>query len=161
MKENGGVPARGRGKRGLWWLGAAVVVVALALVVLPHRPSSNSPAPPAGAPGTAQTPALRSEVSVAQAAELQERGAFLVDVRQPEEFAEGHIAGSTLIPLDDLESRLAEVPRDRAVVVVCHSGNRSRHGRDILLQAGYSQAVSMSGGLSAWESEGRTTVTGM
>jgi rhodanese-related sulfurtransferase len=136
-------------------------VIALALVVLPHRPSSNRPAPPPGASDAARSIGLRPEVSVAQAAELQGQGAFLVDVRQPEEFAEGHIAGSTLIPLDDLESRVAEVPRDRQVVVVCHSGNRSRHGRDILLQAGYSQVASMSGGLSAWESEGRKTVTGM
>lgn len=159
MTNDGMSPAHGRSKRGLWWLGAAIAVIALVLVFLPHRPSSNT-APPAFAPGTA-APALPPEVSVAQAAALQGQGAFLVDVRQPEEFAEGHIAGSTLIPLDDLESRIAEVPRDRNVVVVCHSGNRSRHGRDILLQAGYPRVVSLSGGLAAWESEGRTTVTGM
>lgn len=157
MTNDGMAPAQGRSKRGLWWLGAAIAVIALVLVVLPHRPSSNT-APPVG---TAQAPALPTEVSVAQAAQLQGQGAFLVDVRQPEEFAEGHIAGSTLIPLDDLESRIAEVPRDRNVVVVCHSGNRSRHGRDILLQAGYPRVVSMSGGLAAWESAGRATVTGM
>ena len=64
----------------------------------------------------------------------------MLDVRQPDEWAAGHIEGATLIPLGELADRVAEVPADRQVVVVCRSGNRSAQGRDILLGAGLSSA---------------------
>lgn len=164
MNENPTSPATGRSRRG-WWIAVAILAIVGALIFVTHRPSPTAPgvvAPEAQSPGSkAPEAAAPAEVTVAEAAELQGQGAFLIDVRQPEEWSEGHIAGATLIPLDDLESRIAEVPRDRKIVVVCHSGNRSRHGRDILLRAGYAQAVSMSGGLAAWEAAGRKTVTGM
>jgi rhodanese-related sulfurtransferase len=53
-----------------------------------------------------------------------------------------------------------ELPRDQEIVVVCRSGNRSQQGRDILLQAGFTQVTSMAGGLSQWRSAGYSTVTG-
>jgi rhodanese-related sulfurtransferase len=84
----------------------------------------------------------------------------MLDVRQPDEWAAGHIPGATLIPLGELSSRLAEVPEDRQVVVVCRSGNRSAQGRDILLGAGYPSATSMAGGMNAWTAAGYETVTG-
>ncbi|HYJ32554.1 MAG TPA: rhodanese-like domain-containing protein [Candidatus Binatia bacterium] len=161
MNEKPVSPARDRSPSGLWWVLIAIVLVAIALVWMPRRTAGPvGRAPVAQAPATPPA-AAGPQVTVARAAQLQAEGAFLVDVRQPEEWAEGHIEGSKLIPLDDLESRLAEVPRDRSVVVVCHSGNRSKHGRDILLRAGYAQAVSMTGGLSAWEADGQKTVKGM
>lgn len=103
---------------------------------------------------------LKGEISVEEAAALREDGAFILDVRQPEEWAEYHVPGSTLIPLGELPDRLAEVPQDQTVVVVCRSGNRSQSGRDILLQAGYTQVTSMGGGLSTWRSLGYPTVSG-
>ncbi len=103
---------------------------------------------------------LKGEISVQEAAALREDGAFILDVRQPDEWAEYHVPGSTLIPLDELPDRLAEVPQDQTVVVVCRSGNRSQSGREILLQAGYEQVTSMSGGLSAWRSLGYPTISG-
>jgi rhodanese-related sulfurtransferase len=53
-----------------------------------------------------------------------------------------------------LESRLAELPEDEPIVVVCRSGNRSQAGRDILLANGYEPATSMEGGLNAWRDAG-------
>jgi rhodanese-related sulfurtransferase len=50
---------------------------------------------------------------------------LLLDVREPQEYAEAHIAGSTLIPLGQLSLRLNELPQDRPIVAVCRSGNRS------------------------------------
>ena len=73
---------------------------------------------------------------MAQAHELRDEGVFVLDVRQPEEWDEIHIPGATLIPLDQLETRLSEVPQDQPVLVYCRSGNRSEEGRDILLAAG-------------------------
>lgn len=161
MTEQPKTPAAGRTNRGVWWILIAMAAIAVVLILLPHRPAPTSPqAPTAQAPQASQAK-LPAEVTVAEAAGMRDRGAFVVDVRQPEEWKEGHLEGATLIPLDDLESRLAEVPRDRAVLVVCHSGNRSKKGRDILLQAGYPEVASMSGGLGAWEAEGRPTVKGM
>lgn len=100
------------------------------------------------------------EVSVAEAVAKQKAGAFILDVRQPEEWSEGHVAGATLIPLGELPARLSEVPKDQEVVVVCHSGNRSAKGRDILRQAGFSQVTSMAGGMAQWQSDGYPTVSG-
>lgn len=103
--------------------------------------------------------ALADEISVEQAALLRQSGAFMLDVRQPEEWAEYHMPGSTLIPLDQLASRLDEIPRDQQIVVVCRSGNRSQEGRNILRQAGFTQVTSMAGGLLDWRNQGLPTVS--
>jgi rhodanese-related sulfurtransferase len=84
----------------------------------------------------------------------------MLDVREPSEWVEYHMPGATLIPLGELESRLAEVPQDQPVVVVCRSGNRSATGRDILLNNGFSQVTSMAGGMNAWAAAGYPTETG-
>lgn len=112
-----------------------------------------------GQPDTA-TQALPAEVSVQDAVELRDQGAFILDVRQPEEWQEGHIPGATLIPLGELPGRLDEVPKDKPVVVYCRSGNRSQEGRDILQQAGYGQVTSMAGGIRAWLAAGMPVVSG-
>ena len=103
---------------------------------------------------------LPDEITVAEAAAKRNAGAFILDVRTPEEWNEYHIPGTTSIPLDQLETRLNEVPKDKEVVVVCRSGNRSRPGRDILKNAGFPQVTSMSGGLKEWQSANLPTVTG-
>lgn len=131
----------------VWLLGAVVLALAIyaaysALVV------------PANATG------LAKEVNAASASELRDQGAFILDVREPDEWAAGHIPGATLIPLGQLASRLAEVPQDQPIVVVCRSGNRSATGRDILLDAGFAEVTSMGGGMNAWVSRGFETVTG-
>ena len=131
------------------WIVALVLVILVvaAGVVIAQQPK----------PAATQLPA---EITVAQAAEAQKNGAFILDVRQPEEWAQAHISGATLIPLGDLPGRLNEVPKDREVVVVCRSGNRSAEGRDILKQAGFPQVTSMAGGLTQWQSQGLPVVTG-
>ena len=124
-----------------------------------------APAPvaaPAAAPVAAQssTASLPAEISVAEAAARRDAGAFILDVRQPDEWNEAHVPGSTLIPLDQLEARVNEVPKDKEVVVICRSGNRSKPGRDALKAAGFTQVTSVSGGLNEWKAAGLPTVTG-
>jgi rhodanese-related sulfurtransferase len=68
-----------------------------------------------------------------------------------------HVPNTTLIPLDQLVSRLNEVPKDKEIVVVCGSGNRSQEGRDILLNPSFTQVASMSGGLNEWRASGYPT----
>jgi len=75
---------------------------------------------------------------------------FLLDVRQPEEFRQGHIAGAILIPLGELDRRIKEVPRDREVICICASGQRSVTAVQILKPAGYT-ASSLENGMLAWQ----------
>lgn len=74
---------------------------------------------------------------------------FLLDVRQPEEVAAWAIPGVVNVPLGELARRLTEVPRDRQVVVVCASGNRSSQATAFLVGAGY-RALNLAGGMAAW-----------
>ena len=78
---------------------------------------------------------------------------FLLDVRQPQEFHMGHIAGAKLIPLGELDRRIKEVPRDREIVCICASGHRSVPAVNILKTAGYA-ASSMKNGMIAWQMAG-------
>ena len=96
---------------------------------------------------------LASEVNTDAAYQMYQNGAFVVDVRTQEEWNEYHAPNTTLIPLDQLQSRLSEIPKDKEILVVCRSGNRSQQGRDILLAAGYN-ATSMAGGLKEWYAKG-------
>jgi rhodanese-related sulfurtransferase len=97
---------------------------------------------------------LPREISVDEAFQMyQQSGVFVVDVRTQEEWNEYHVPNTTLIPLDQLPNRLNEIPKDRKIVVVCRSGNRSQQGRDILLAAGYN-VTSMTGGLKEWYAKG-------
>lgn len=130
------------------WPGIGAIVVAVIAFAAFALLQSSAPA------------GLPKEISVAEAASKREAGAFMLDVRQPEEWVEAHLPGSTLIPLDKLSARLSEVPRDQEIVVVCRSGNRSQQGRDILLQAGFSNVTSMAGGLREWAAAGLPTVSG-
>ncbi|MFZ2361562.1 MAG: rhodanese-like domain-containing protein [Anaerolineae bacterium] len=77
----------------------------------------------------------------------------LIDVREPDEFAAGHIPEATLIPLGQLSSRLSEIPKDKTVVAVCRSGNRSGQATELLRQAGF-DAHNMQGGMISWEQAG-------
>ncbi len=137
-------------------LGAAALVAACS----PAAPASSSPAGPAASVPAGTLQPLPAEVSTADALALREAGAFILDVRQPEEWTAGHIPDATLIPLGELASRVAEVPKDRQVVVVCRSGNRSAQGRDVLLGAGFPAVASMAGGMNGWTAAGYPTTTG-
>jgi rhodanese-related sulfurtransferase len=108
----------------------------------------------------AQAKPLPQEISISEAKAMQDAGAFMLDVREPSEWNELHMPGAMLIPLGQLASRLSEVPKDKPVVVVCRSGNRSQEGRNILAANGFSSVTSMAGGMREWQSAGLPTVTG-
>jgi rhodanese-related sulfurtransferase len=93
------------------------------------------------------------DISVEDAYQLYKNGTFVLDVRRQDEWDQYHAPNTTLIPLDELPNRLSELPKDKEIVVICHSGNRSKQGRDILVNAGYN-AVSINGGLLAWIANG-------
>lgn len=146
MNQGTAAPGASPSRKWLWLSMIALLTIGIGALLLMKRPDTKSAVP--------------LEISVAEAVSKQENGSFLLDVREPDEWEAAHVSGSTLIPLGELETRVAEVPRDREIVVVCRSGNRSKAGRDILAAAGYTRVTSMTGGLLAWKSEGHPTVTG-
>ncbi|MGA2847720.1 MAG: molybdopterin-synthase adenylyltransferase MoeB, partial [Terracidiphilus sp.] len=77
---------------------------------------------------------------------------FLLDVREPYEYQIAQIGG-TLIPQNDVPNRLAEIPRDREIIVQCRSGARSQRIAELLKQAGYQSVVNLAGGILAWSDE--------
>lgn len=79
--------------------------------------------------------------------------ALFIDVRTPEEYSQGHIRGSILIPLDELEKRASEVPKDKKVLIICRSGARSARANRLLQESGFVNTVSVRGGMSAWPGE--------
>ena len=128
------------------WLWISLGSAALALLSLGTVACST--------PRQAAPLVLPAEVSIDEAHEMYEEGVFFLDVRTQEEWDDFHAPNSTLIPLDQLESRLGELPGDEPIVVVCRSGNRSQTGRDILLNNNFEHVTSMAGGLNAWRSAG-------
>lgn len=90
------------------------------------------------------------DVSSSDARRLVERGALLVDVRTPEEFAAGHISGAVNIPLGQLDGRMGELGRkDAPLVLYCRSGNRSGQAARMLASAGYTSVHDL-GAMSRW-----------
>ncbi len=76
--------------------------------------------------------------------------ALLVDVRETDEWNEAHIAGARLIPLGEVAQRLAEIPKDRDVILMCRSGRRSAEAQTFLLERGYQRVANLEGGILAW-----------
>ena len=99
------------------------------------------------------------EIDVDRLAREQSGGATVVDVREPGEYAAGHVPGATLMPMGQMSSRLAELDKSRPVYLVCASGNRSAAMTDLLRAAGY-DAYSVAGGTSTWARSGRPVELG-
>lgn len=111
------------------------------------------PSAPAAAP---QGPGFTT-ISVADLkARLDTEEALVVlDVRTPEEYSnDGHIAGSTLIPVDQIAQRAGELDQSAPIACICRSGNRSRTACEQLAQAGFTNLVNVDGGMRAWAAAG-------
>jgi rhodanese-related sulfurtransferase len=80
--------------------------------------------------------------------------AQFIDVRTPEEYASGHAYRAKNIPLDQLSANLDKLEKNEPVYLICHSGNRSRKAAQILVDAGFPQAISIAGGTEAWKTAG-------
>ena len=102
-------------------------------------------------PEAAQIPA---EDAIAEVAD----SAWLLDVREPDEWNRGHAPDAHLIPMGSVMDRIDEIPTDSRVVVICHSGYRSWQVTKYLAENGY-DAVNVAGGMEAWQSAGGVVVT--
>ena len=91
------------------------------------------------------------EINVTEAARLAKQpGNVLLDVREPYELAICQIAGSLQIPMGNIPGRLAEIPRDQRILVLCHHGARSMRVTEWLRANGYPNASNIAGGIEAW-----------
>ena len=77
-----------------------------------------------------------------------------IDVRTPEEYASGHAARSRNIPIDQLMANLDKLEKNEPVFLICQSGHRSKKAAQMLVDAGFPQAISISGGTNAWKEAG-------
>jgi rhodanese-related sulfurtransferase len=86
-------------------------------------------------------------------------GALLIDVREQNEWDAGHIPDAKHIPMGQIATRLAELPRNQKLIFTCRSGNRSGHVKDTLIdEYGYSNVHNQLGGIIAWQLEGLPVV---
>lgn len=99
------------------------------------------------------------EIDVAALEAHLRSGGALLDVRNPDEFVEGHVPGAVLIPLPDLELRLGEIPDGEPLAVICRSGARSMVACEMIATV-QRTAVNVAGGTLAWMASGRHTVGG-
>lgn len=138
-------------KSRLTWLIPVAIVVVAAIIGGIFLLNKNTPA---------VAESLPTNMSVSEAAERFDAGAYLLDVRTVAEWNENHIDGAVLIPLDELPARISELPADQDVLIICRSGNRSAEARNILRSAGLSRTTSISGGINAWIAAGLPVVQG-
>lgn len=102
---------------------------------------------------------MAREVDLETFAAAWHSGAAVIDVREPEEYQAGHVPGARLAPLSTLAAALPDVPDDRAVYLICASGNRSQWAADQLAGAGI-DALSVAGGTRGWVGTGRPLAMG-
>jgi rhodanese-related sulfurtransferase len=86
----------------------------------------------------------------------------ILDVRSPEEFAQGHLQKARLIPVGEIVNKIGELSslKDNRILVYCHSGNRSAAACRILQQNGFTKVDNLDGGISAWTARGNKIVKG-
>lgn len=91
---------------------------------------------------------------------MEETPGYLLDVRTPAEFAEGHIEGANLINFydSDFKDRISELDKSETVYVYCRSGGRSGNASRVMEELGFQYVVDLSGGITSWKAKGHPTV---
>ena len=97
--------------------------------------------------------AAAAEIDLESFAAAHAQGGYVLDVREPNEFAEGRIPGAIPMSMSQVPQAVAQLPRDRTIYVICHSGNRSRSVVDYLRNQGL-DAVNVSDGTAGWAARG-------
>jgi rhodanese-related sulfurtransferase len=85
--------------------------------------------------------------------------AYLLDVREPDEWEAGHAPGAHHLPMMEVPARMAEIPADSEVVVVCRSGGRSGQVVSYLVGNGWENVRNLDGGMQSWAAQGRDVVS--
>lgn len=143
------MPVKSKNKKTTKWVIPAIIIAAVFIVGVVFIFGKGT-----------ETGSLPTSMSVSEAADLFKEGAFLLDVRQTEEWVQGHIEGAVSIPLGELQYRTSEIPTDRDILIICRTGNRSSQARSILRAAGFKRTTSIIGGFNAWIANGLPVIKG-
>jgi phage shock protein E len=132
----------------------AATMLAAAVSIADQAGQTPSQPAPAPAAASASLPLISPQALL----ERQARGdasLFVLDVRTPKEYAAGHVPGAVNIPYDQVASQLAEIPKDKEVVLYCHSGRRAGLAAEVLEANGYTKLEHLQGDMQAWVNDGR------
>jgi rhodanese-related sulfurtransferase len=134
-------------------LAAGLIVPVAATAGDTARAAAPAVASPAAAPATKMRPMTQEQLL--EHLNGHPDHLFVLDVRTPQEFAEGHVPGAVNVPYDQVASRLAEVPKDKDIVLYCRSGRRAGLAADVLAASGYTRLSHLEGDMPAWIEKGR------
>lgn len=100
--------------------------------------------------------AAEKNISAREAKALldKDKSIYLLDVRTPQEYSQGKLAGSVLIPIGEFERRVREVPKNKTIVVYCAVGSRSKPVASFLAQQGYKDVYNVTDGIVGWYRNG-------
>lgn len=130
-------------------LSVAALIAAFAVVGCQSAPTKKT-----------DSPVIVKEMGVSEITPVEARPGVeaaysqFIDVRTPEEFAAGHAYRTRNIPLDQLRNNLDKLEKNEPVYIICQSGRRSKEAAEILVGEGFTQAISIAGGMNAWEQAG-------
>jgi phage shock protein E len=136
----------------IWKLCTLLLVIVMAVA---GCGGSQSSAPAQQAEVAQQSQSLPVNIDAKTLNGIRDRDDVVVlDVREDWEYAESHIPGAVLLPLNEIPDRMSEIPTDKTVVAVCRSGNRSNQATQFLRQRGFDNVHNMQGGMLAWDQAG-------
>ncbi len=140
-----------------------LIVALVSPIALAGEPAPAPAAPAAAMPvaptPTAPVPFIGQDALLARQAR-HDASLFVLDVRTAEEFAQGHVPGAVNIPQDQVASRLAEIPKDKDVVLYCRTGRRTALAVETLEANGYTRLLHLEGDITAWMEKSRPIETG-
>ena len=97
---------------------------------------------------------MAEEVSIHDLEQAIEQGVYVLDVREPHEFSDGHVPEARLVPLNSVSENLDSIPKDEKIWVICQAGGRSMTAANFLIEQGF-DAVSVAGGTGSWIASGK------
>lgn len=146
-KKTSGSAGNAWTKYALW---AVAIVAVVAVVYFVTRPA----APPAG---TVAAPTGVVDVGNVDFKAAIAAGDQLIDVRTPQEYAQGHIPGALNIPIDQLPAKVGSIDKNKPVAVYCATGARSLNAKQFLAAQGHKDVINLQNGIASWDGP---TVTG-
>jgi rhodanese-related sulfurtransferase len=133
---------------------AAAMLAAAASIADQPGPAQGQAASAPAAAASASLPLISPQALLERQAK-KDQSLFVLDVRTPEEYAAGHVPGAVNVPYDQVASHLAEIPKDKEVVLYCRSGRRTGLAAEVLEANGYTKLVHLQGDMQAWLQDGR------
>jgi len=138
---------------------ATMLVAAASIADQAGGPAPGQAASASAAAASASLPLISPQALLERQAK-RDPSLFVLDVRTPQEYAAGHVPGAVNVPYDQVASHLAEIPKDKDVVLYCRSGRRTGLAAEVLEANGYTKLGHLQGDMEAWLKDGRPVESG-